>query len=59
MIVDPVCGMEFDVKHAAETLAYGDEVYHFCSRTCRDLFLQDPGGWLREVEEEEEEVEYR
>lgn len=55
MYIDPVCGMEILPNQAAVKLAYGDEVYLFCSRACRDRFLEDPGGWLRREEEAEEE----
>ena len=55
MYIDPVCRLEIEPERAAAMLDYGDEVYYFCSAACRDRFLEDPGAWLREEEEAEEE----
>ena len=57
MVIDPVCQMEFEPDQAAARLSYGEDAYYFCSLTCRDRFLDDPGYWLREEEEEEEGLE--
>lgn len=55
MFIDPVCQMEIDPEQAAEMLSYGDEAYYFCSKACRDRFLEDPGGWLRKEEDDDED----
>ncbi|WP_058364914.1 permease [Haloparvum sedimenti] len=37
---DPVCGMRTDEEGPAAT--HDGETYHFCSRTCREAFEEDP-----------------
>ena len=37
---DPVCGMRTDEEGPAAT--HDGETYHFCSRTCRETFEEDP-----------------
>ena len=38
MALDPVCGMEVDVEHAAATLEADGTRHYFCSTGCRDEF---------------------
>jgi Cu+-exporting ATPase len=44
--VDPVCGMTVDPSSAL-THRVGDEPYYFCSGSCRDKFVADPGRYLK------------
>jgi putative ABC transport system ATP-binding protein len=45
MAVDPVCGMTVE-REKAVSAARDGEVFYFCSRGCRDEFLQAPGEFL-------------
>ena len=40
--IDPVCGMQVEIKEGARTRDYGGETFHFCSAGCRDKFDADP-----------------
>jgi YHS domain-containing protein len=44
---DPVCGRAI-ASDAGYTRAYSGREYHFCSRTCRMLFEQNPSRYLIE-----------
>jgi len=37
--VDPVCGMQVEIAHAAETAEQQDRTAYFCSDRCRDRFV--------------------
>ncbi|MGC1185687.1 MAG: permease [Candidatus Dormiibacterota bacterium] len=39
---DPVCGMQVDRTVAPVLLRHHDQVFYFCSESCRDRFLNDP-----------------
>ncbi len=42
MTADPVCGMAVEREHAVSA-AFNEGQYYFCSRGCRDEFLQEHG----------------
>ena len=42
---DPVCGMRVD--ETSPTVEHGRRTYRFCSWSCRDRFVADPGAFLR------------
>ena len=47
MVEDPVCGMRLDPDDAAATAEHEGKVYFFCSQTCHDAFVSDPGPYVR------------
>jgi putative ABC transport system ATP-binding protein len=44
MATDPVCGMAVEQERAV-IASWGDRSWSFCSRGCRDEFLNDPAGF--------------
>ncbi len=50
MVRDPVCGMEIDEQDAKATAEYEGHTYYFCSRSCRDQFLQNPQAYAQRQE---------
>jgi Cu+-exporting ATPase len=42
---DPVCGKELTPGHEEAEAQHQGQTYHFCSRECRDLFVQDPSSY--------------
>ena len=44
--VDVVCGMELDTSSTALHAEYCDEVYYFCSKTCRYHFVKNPEMYI-------------
>lgn len=42
MIKDPVCGMVLDESRATLVAEHRGATYRFCSRACRDRFVEDP-----------------
>ena len=42
--IDPICGMQVDVKGAMHTLTVGEATYYFCSAPCMDSFKVCAGG---------------
>jgi putative ABC transport system ATP-binding protein len=46
MARNPVCGMSVDQGRASAHTTYQGGVYYFCSRGCRDEFLEDPERFL-------------
>ena len=40
---DPVCGMDIDPATAAASEEYEGTTYYFCSQSCRDSFVAEPG----------------
>jgi len=47
-VVDPVCGMTVDPKHAAGAHVHHGRTYHFCSRHCVEKFKTDPAKYLQQ-----------
>ena len=45
MVTDPVCGMEIDPSSAAASEEYEGQTYHFCSKSCHEKFLANPGAY--------------
>lgn len=43
---DPVCGMMVHVDRAPARTTHEGDRYHFCSRDCRDRFVQNPQRYL-------------
>ncbi len=43
---DPVCGMEVSEDEAPFSAEYKGKTYPFCSKSCRDRFLQDPERYV-------------
>ena len=41
-VTDPVCGMQISREDAAASEQYAGRTVYFCSRGCRDAFVQDP-----------------
>jgi Cu+-exporting ATPase len=46
MVEDPVCGMRLDPDDAAATAEHGGKIHYFCSETCHDAFVSDPGTYV-------------
>lgn len=45
MVKDVVCGMEIDPDNAAATTEHEGQTYWFCSQSCHDSFVSDPGTY--------------
>ena len=50
-VIDPVCGMEVS-KDTEWTAEYDGATFYFCSESCRDKFVEDPGTYLKEMGKE-------
>lgn len=46
IVRDPVCGMTVDVTKGKPTARHDGHDYHFCSDSCREKFLKEPGGYI-------------
>jgi P-type Cu+ transporter len=44
---DPVCGMELMPGKEEAEAQYQGQTYRFCSRECRDRFVQNPAEYLK------------
>jgi Cu+-exporting ATPase len=44
--IDPVCGMQVDLKSAAGKSEYAGETYYFCSNGCQQKFDADPARFI-------------
>lgn len=44
--IDLVCGMELDPSITTLSAKFRDEVYYFCSKTCRHHFINSPDMYL-------------
>lgn len=42
----PVCGMSVDQANPGATTSYDAQTYFFCSTSCRDAFVADPGRFV-------------
>ncbi|NIM52450.1 MAG: YHS domain-containing protein [Gemmatimonadales bacterium] len=51
-VLDPVCGMRFEVDEAAGQSEYGGRTYYFCGEGCKDAFDHDPERFLEEGSDE-------
>jgi len=45
MVKDPVCGMQIDEQKAAVKVEHQGMTYYFCSSSCHQKFLADPGKY--------------
>ncbi|HLC59263.1 MAG TPA: YHS domain-containing protein [archaeon] len=45
---DLVCGMEIEEKSSLKT-EYRNNVYHFCSETCRNMFDKIPQKFVKKA----------
>jgi Cu+-exporting ATPase len=45
-VVDPVCGMAVDPQNAAGSHEYNGVMYYFCSASCHDAFVGEPGRYV-------------
>jgi len=44
---DVVCGMELTVDKIKHTVEHTDDIaYHFCSKSCKDHFVNDPQKYI-------------
>ena len=48
--VDPICGMTVTKATAKHVAEYEGRTYYFCSGSCRETFLADPGHWAAKTE---------
>ena len=46
LVIDPVCGMTIDPRHAAGTSQYDGTTFHFCAQSCKSAFDAAPGTYL-------------
>ena len=44
--LDMACGMELDPKTTKLHVEHRGEVYYFCSTTCKNHFVSDPGKYV-------------
>jgi YHS domain-containing protein len=44
-MTDPVCEMRIDSDDGAATAEHGGATYYFCSQTCHNAFVADPGSY--------------
>ncbi len=52
--IDPVCGMEIETLEAVAHSQYQGETYYFCAEVCKERFDQNPEGFLKSQDREEE-----
>ena len=45
MVKDPVCGMVIRPEDAEATQQHEGVTFYFCSKGCRDAFVNDPDGY--------------
>jgi YHS domain-containing protein len=46
MVIDPVCRMTIDPATAVACEKYGGTLLYFCSKNCRDRFLENPNPYV-------------
>ena len=46
-VTDPVCGMTVDPTTARHSVEHGGTRYFFCSGSCHERFVKDPGSWVK------------
>ena len=59
LVIDPVCGMEFDHRSASARSRYQDRTYHFCHPVCKDIFDSDPALFVSEEDETDDDLAAR
>ncbi len=50
--VDPVCGIDVKKEGAKHTYVYKEKTYYFCMAGCKDKFVENPGEYLKDAEEQ-------
>ena len=50
-VIDPVCGMNVDLKTTPYRADYAGKTYGFCSATCQSKFTAEPPRYLADVAE--------
>ena len=45
VVIDPVCGMEFDEVNAAASIEWRGRTQWFCTDACKDDFEKEPGRY--------------
>jgi len=45
--IDPVCGMTVDSAKEGPEYEYKGKLYHFCSGSCRERFMEEPEKYTR------------
>lgn len=43
--IDPICGMEIP-KYLKDTLHFQNDIFGFCSKSCKESFAEDPSKYL-------------
>jgi len=51
MTTDVVCGMELEEATAAAEVDYRENRYFFCSESCKQEFVRDPGQYVDQGEQ--------
>lgn len=46
MVRDEVCGMRFSAAEAAASTSFAGKTYYFCTKRCRERFLEHPGWYV-------------
>ncbi len=54
-VLDPVCGMRFDMEEAAAQSEYAGNKYYFCGEGCREAFDDDPERFLGQDPDDDSE----
>jgi YHS domain-containing protein len=55
-VLDPVCGMRFEVDEAAGQSDYEGTTYYFCGLGCKEAFDEDPERYLEKLVDESSEA---
>ena len=50
--LDLVCGMDMRKHTISDTTVYKDQLYGFCSKHCKEKFLEDPEAAIAKLEME-------
>ena len=49
IVNDPVCGMTVERDKAIRLDWAGGQTFYFCAKGCRDEFISNPDGFIREI----------
>jgi putative ABC transport system ATP-binding protein len=47
MVIDPVCGMAFELDNAKTSVEWNGQTYYFCAQGCRAEFEQQPERYIK------------
>jgi YHS domain-containing protein len=50
LVIDPVCGMEVNVKESTPQHHFKGNDFYFCSSKCLELFIGNPSAYVAESE---------